>query len=246
MHQQLLKLLSLNKSKGLGLRAETSATEATLYLYDVIVADDYWGGITAIEFIKSLLAIDAPEIHLRINSPGGDVFAALTMAQAMREHPSKIIAHVDGHAASAATFLVMAADESIINPSGMFMIHNAWTWGAGNANDFLKLADLLQKTDASIAAMYINKTGKSADEIRAAMDAETYYFGQEAVDFGLVDKVAEEIIKNTIDWDLSAYAHAPKITNKPTPKPEPKPDPQPKTDLTNHYRRLELIQKIAA
>ena len=56
-------------------KAEESG-ESTLYLYDVIVSDDYWGGISAEKFVKELNALDAPTIHLRINSPGGEVFAA--------------------------------------------------------------------------------------------------------------------------------------------------------------------------
>lgn len=246
MHQKLIRLLALNQSKGQPLKAEVTAEEATIYLYDVIVADSYWGGISAIDFIKELIAITAPIIHLRVNSPGGDVFAALSMAQAMREHKSKIIVHVDGIAASATTFLVCAADESIINKSGTFMIHNAWTFAAGNANDFLKMADLLNKTDMAIADIYITKTNQSAEDIKAAMDAETYYFGQEAVDAGFIDSIAEETIKNSIAWDMSAYAKAPKIEDNTAHEANKQLPETKKIDLTNHYRRLELVNKLAA
>lgn len=76
-------------------KAEESG-EATLYLYDVIVSDDYWGGISAEKFVKELNALDAPTIHLRINSPGGEVFAARAIEAAIRNHPARIVAHVDG------------------------------------------------------------------------------------------------------------------------------------------------------
>ena len=85
MTLQLFKLLALNKGKGF-FKAETTQEEATLYLYDAIVSDSYWGGVTPLDFAKSLSAITAPTIHLRINSPGGDVFAARAMAQAIKEH----------------------------------------------------------------------------------------------------------------------------------------------------------------
>lgn len=218
MHPHLIKLLALNKGKGF-FKAETAADEATLYLYDVIVSDDYWGGVSALSFAKQLAAITAPVIHLRINSPGGDVFAARAMVQAMKDHSSQIIAHVDGMAASAATFLVMSADQSMISEGAGFMIHNAWTIAFGNANDLQQAADLLRRVDNTIANDYAAKTGKSVEDIAALMDAETYYFGQEAVDNGFVDQMAETAPKNAIKWDMSAYKNAP-ISDQNTEIPE--------------------------
>lgn len=98
-------------------KAEESG-ESTLYLYDVIVSDDYWGGISAEKFVKELNALDAPTIHLRINSPGGEVFAARAIEAAIRNHPARIVAHVDGYAASAASFVAVACDEVEIAPAG--------------------------------------------------------------------------------------------------------------------------------
>jgi ATP-dependent Clp protease protease subunit len=208
MTPQLLKLLAKNKGKGY-FKAESTTDSATIYLYDAIVSDAYWGGVAAIDFIKALAAITAPEIHLRVNSPGGDVFAARAMVQAMKEHPSKIIAHVDGYAASAATFPVIAADESVISNGAMFMIHNAWTIAAGTAKDFADMAALLGRTDQTIVNDYMAKTGQTEQQIKDWMDAETYFYGQEAVDSGFIGAVAEASPKNKIDWDLSAYAKPP-------------------------------------
>lgn len=217
MHPHLLKLLVNNKGKGY-FKAENKANEeATLYLYDVIVSDDFWGGITPLAFMKELANITAPVIHLRINSPGGDVFAARAMQQAIREHPSKFIAHIDGIAASAATFLPLVSDESVISKGGMFMIHNAWSIAMGNAKDFTDMANLLSKIDASIASEYVAKTGKDEQQIKDWMDAETYFMDQEAVDHGFIDSIAEIAAKAKIDWDLSAYGHAP-IENLEKPK----------------------------
>ena len=237
----LLKLLALNKGRGY-FKAEATAEEATIYLYDVITSDSYWGGVTALDFAKELTAITAPVINLRINSPGGDVFAARAMVQAMKDHPSQIIAHVDGYAASAATFLVVAADQSLISDGSYFMVHNAWTIAMGNAKDFTHMANLLSRTDKTIANDYMAKTGKTEQEIKAYMDSESYFFGQEAVDAGFIDGLATVSPKNKIDWDLSAYAHAPHIDLK--QQSDPVPDPE-KFDLSNHHRRLALMEKIA-
>ena len=149
--KHLLKLLADNRGRGF-VRAEKGADEATVYLYDAIVSDDYWGGVSAIGLIKELIAIDAPVIHLRINSPGGDVFAARAIEQAIHEHPATVIAHIDGYAASAASYIALAADEVHIAPGGFFMIHKAWTLAFGNADDLMDTAALLEKVDESLGA----------------------------------------------------------------------------------------------
>lgn len=251
----LLKLLALNKDKAQPIKAETDGDEATIYIYDVIVSDDYWGGVSAESFVKLLNSITAPVIHLRINSPGGEVYAARAMMQAIREHKSKVIAHVDGMAASAATFLVVAADESYIAEGSMFMIHNGWTIAAGNSKDFLSMAELLERLDQTIRQEYSSKTGTDMAEIKHMMDAETYFFGSEAVEAGFVDAVADASPKNQIKWDMTAYQYAdkpkqqmpePESTSAPQPEPEPIPEPEPQApDLAAHYRQLEVVQLTA-
>jgi ATP-dependent protease ClpP protease subunit len=208
----LLKLLADNRKRG-QFRAETSGDEATLYLYDAIVADaaeaEWFGGVDPLTFAKVLAGITAPIIHLRINSPGGDVFAAQAIAQALREHPAQVIAHVDGYAASAATEVAVAADEVVMAPGAMYMIHNAWTIAWGNKNDLMDTAALLEKVDGTLAEGYAGRTGQAIEQVRAWMDAETWFTAQEAVDAGFADRIAEAKPKAAAKWDLSAYAHAP-------------------------------------
>jgi ATP-dependent Clp protease protease subunit len=246
MHKHLLNLLISNKGKGY-FKADTSnPAEATIYLYDVIVSEDWWGGITPLAFMKELAAITAPTIHLRINSPGGDVFAARAMQTAMREHSSKIIAHIDGLCASAATFLLCDADESVISQGGMFMIHNAWTIAMGNAQDFNSMAVLLAKIDTSICKDYVAKTGQAEQQIIAWMDTETYFIGQEAVDAGFVDAIAAVAPKAQINWDLSAYGHPPaqNLAEQPIIKPEPL-DNRAKP-LENHAKNRPTYREMLA
>lgn len=206
---QLLKLLADNKSRGI-FRAESSADEATIYLYDTIVSDDFFGGVSAISFAKELNSIKAPVIHLRINSPGGDVFAARAMETAVREHGSTIIAHIDGLAASAASYLALAADKVVISDGGFYMIHKAWTLAFGNADDLLETASLLEKIDDSLINTYANETGQNPDQIKSWMAAETWFTAQEAVDLGFADEISTSVNASS-KWNLSAYATAPKI-----------------------------------
>ena len=210
---RLLKLLRDNARNrtAAGIPKAEESGESTLYLYDVIVSDDYWGGISAEKFVKELNALDAPTIHLRINSPGGEVFAARAIEAAIRNHPARIVAHVDGYAASAASFVAMACDEVEIAPGGFFMIHKAWTFTAGNADDLLHTAEMLEKLDASLVDTYAKKTGCTPEEIAGWMKAETWFSAGESVERGFADRVAEAAPKAQADWNLSVYANAPVV-----------------------------------
>lgn len=192
------------------------ADGSTLYLYGVI-GDDGWGdGISAIDFAKQLTGASG-DLHVRLNSPGGDVFEGRAMAQAIREYPGNVTVHVDGIAASAATFLCCAADDVVMAKGAMMMIHNAWSVVGGNSEDLLQAAALLEKIDGQIADSYAAKTGVTAVQARAWMAAETWFTETEAVDAKLANSIAEDKdgSKARAAWDLSVYDKAP-----PAPKPD--------------------------
>lgn len=177
-----------------------------VYLYDVI--DSLWG-VGAKDFIAALNAVKTKNVALHINSPGGDVFEARAMATAIRGFKGNVIAHIDGVAASAATYVALSAGSVQMADGALFMVHNAWTFAMGNAEDMLATAALLEKIDGTIAADYAKKTGKPMDEIKALMAAETWFTAQEAKDAGFVDGV-DTGVANVSTWNLSAYENAPK------------------------------------
>lgn len=203
---QLRSLLRLNARKG-----EFKAEANTIYLYDVIVSDEAdaeWGGVAPKAFIDALKAMSGT-VHLRINSPGGDVFGATAMAQAMREYKGEIVAHIDGLAASAASVIAAGADRVVMAPGSMLMIHNSWTLAFGNRNDFRATADLLEKVDGQIAQAYAAKSGGTAADFAPLMDAETWFTPEEAVSAKLADEIAADKPKAYASWDLSVFAKAP-------------------------------------
>jgi len=222
--KHLLKLLADNRQAP-AKRFEVLAKgeEAEVFLYDAIVSTEaeaeWFGGVAPESFVKALRGIDAKTINLRINSPGGSVFAARAIEQALRDHPAKVVAHIDGLAASAATFIAMAADEIVMGSGALFMIHKAWTGMYGNADDMRAEADLLDKIDGTLADTYASRTGKSKEEVAAWMAAETWFTADEAVEAGFADRVAESTAK--AEWNLSAYAKAPQA-----PAPDPTPEPE--------------------
>lgn len=235
-NQRLLQLLRDNLNAPRAFEVKAEADEATVYLYDAIGG---WFGLPAGDFVKELNAITAPKIHLRINSPGGDVFESRAIATAVREHKSNIIAHVDGVAASAATLVAIAAREVEMSEGAFFMIHQAWAIAMGNSEDMLQMAGLLEKADGSIAADYMRKTKKPKQQIVDWMAAETWFTAQEAKDAGFVDRVAEAAgVENR--WNLAAYANAPKALTEAKPKAEPQ------YDREALDRRLALYERIAA
>lgn len=243
----LNRLMADNKGRGL-FRVDNQADEVTIYLYDVIVSDSDWGGVSAIEFVRELAAIDAATIvHLRINSPGGEVFAAQAMAQAIRDRQGKTVAHVDGLAASSASWLAMAADEVVISEGGMMMIHQAMTFAAGNAADMRATAGLLEKVDSILVDVYVKASGQTPEQITAWMAAETWFTAQEAVAAGFAGSIAEPPPKNLKAWNLSAYAHPPPIDAKPDDANAPPPvgEPQDSESRTRAERLLSHYSRTA-
>jgi ATP-dependent Clp protease, protease subunit len=218
MSKHLLKLVQDNASRGgAPIRTEVKDKEATIYLYDVI--DPYFG-ISAIAFVKELTALEGKRVNLMINSPGGDVFEARAMCAAIAKH-GDVHAYIDGLAASAATCVATSASSVEISKGSFFMIHNAWTFAYGNKDDLTKTAALLDKVDQSIIADYVEKTGKSEDEIAAWMSAETWFTAEEAVEHGFVDTLYEpesgSKASNRGKWNVAAFANAPKALLEPAP-----------------------------
>lgn len=156
-----------------------------ILLYDEI---GYWG-VTAKDFAGVLSGITSPSINVRINSPGGDVMDGLAIYNSLKAHPASINTVVDGLAASAASFIMLAGDTVTMAENSLVMIHKAWAMGIGNADDMTALAGVLGKIDGQIAGMYSAKNGKSAEDNLAAMSAETWMTSAEAKDFGLVDSI---------------------------------------------------------
>ncbi|MFC5423035.1 head maturation protease, ClpP-related [Bosea eneae] len=204
---RLLNLLRNNARRG-----EFRAEGNTLYIYDVIVASDadaeWFGGVSAERIVKAIAGMSG-EIALRLNSPGGDVFAARAIMAAMAAHGGQITAYVDGYAASAASIIAAAAGKVVMADGSFLMIHKAWTLAIGNADDMLATATLLEKIDGTIADTYAARAGESRDHYAALMAAETWFTAQEAVDEGLADEIASQAPKSAARWDLSAYQSAP-------------------------------------
>ena len=132
------------------------------------------------------------DVILSINSGGGSVFDASEIYTAIRNYPGKTEAQVVGLAASAASFIALAADKTVIAPTGQMMIHNAAMVAMGDHNDMNHAADMLQGINKTIANAYKMKCGMEEEELLALMDKETWITPQMALEYKLVDEIMFE------------------------------------------------------
>lgn len=209
---------------------ETEDGVARLRLYDPI---DSWGGdwgVSAKEFADALDGLDdsTQEIRVHINSPGGEVFEGIAILNLLRAHRARVVAVVDGLAASAASFIATGADELTMGRNTELMIHDAWGICIGNAGDMRDLAARLDHLSDNIASVYTAKAGGTVEDWRTAMLAESWYSAEEAVAAGLADSVDTGAVvepgaaKNA--FDLSAFQHPGRNAAPAPPSPDAAPD----------------------
>ncbi|MFJ9214237.1 head maturation protease, ClpP-related [Streptomyces sp. NPDC102264] len=209
------------------IRGADSADEAEMLIYDEIGG---WWGSTPGDVIEELRAITAPNLRVRINSPGGSVFDGVAIANAIRLHPSNVTVQIDGIAASIASVIAMAGDRIVMTPQSQLMIHDASGMCLGNSTDMEEMAQLLDLQSDNIADAYAQRAGGTREEWRERMRAESWYLAQEAVDAGLADEVlparkqAEPEPAMANAWDLSVFRYAGR-EEAPAPQPVAKAEP---------------------
>ena len=159
---------------------------AEILIYDEI--DPFWG-VSAGDFANELNALDADEIIVGINSPGGIVFDGIAIMNALKRHPANIITRIDGLAASAASFIAMAGDEIQTSKYAEMMIHEARGVAMGTADDFKEMRDLLIRHNESIASVYADRAGGDVKDWLKQMKNETWFTADEMVAAGLADTI---------------------------------------------------------
>ncbi len=182
-------------------RIENAAApdRAVVRIFDMIGG---WFGVWASDLVQELDSITAPVIELHVNSPGGDAFEGIAIMNALRKHPARVEAFVDGMAASAASYIVVGgADEVVMGLGAELMVHNPKMGTYGDAAFHRGSADRLDKIAGDMAGIYTRKAGGTREEWLAAMASESWYTAEEAVAAGLADRI-------DADEDASAAAAA--------------------------------------
>jgi ATP-dependent protease ClpP protease subunit len=181
------------------------AGEIEIFIYDEIGGF----GVNAKDFIGALEAAGSTPIRLRVNSPGGSAFDAVSIFNSLRAHPHKVVAWVDGIAASAASVVVMGAGEIVMPENSMLMVHDPHALVLGTSRDLRGMADALDKVKGSLVSAY-RRSGKPDRTISEWMANESWFTADEAVNAGLADRL-ERPVKIAAAFDLSRfnYRHPP-------------------------------------
>ena len=195
----------LNKNRAWYALKNQSGQSAELLIYDVI---GDWAGLSARQLVNTLKDIDADNITVRINSPGGSVFDGIAIYNSLRHHKAKIHVQIEGLAASIASVIAMAGDTVHMAENALLMIHNPFGWVGGDAEELRKMADMLDKTTEVIAQTYGSRCGQELETIKQMMDEETWFTAAEAKDNGLIDGV-DKPMQIAASFDLSGFARPP-------------------------------------
>ena len=201
---------------------KSQADSAEISIFDEIGA---WG-VTAKDFIADLKQQAGKQITVTINSPGGSVFDALAMYNALRGHGSPISTKVMGVAASAASLIFMSGDKRIIPENCFLMVHNPLTFAYGNAGELRDTADVLDKIAASLVSTYVSRSGLGEEEVKALLDEETWLNAADALEKGFAtETVAEMKIAAAFDMDrLPENIKSIFASEQIAPEPEPEQD----------------------
>jgi len=171
----------------------TENNEASINIYGDITSWEWReSDVSSYTLSKEIEGLDVDTINVYINSYGGEVTEGLAIYNALKRHKAKIKTFCDGFAASIASVIFMAGDERIMSNASLLFIHNAWTIAEGNANDFRKQAEDLDKiTQASINA-YMNHVNITEEELKELLDNETWITPQDALEMGFATAIVND------------------------------------------------------
>lgn len=157
------------------------------------IGEDFWGeSISAKALIKELKGIpNDAVVNFHVNSVGGSVWDGIAIYNAIKDMPNKKTVFVEGLAASIASIIALAGDAIHMCIGSMMMIHNAWTFAAGDANSLEEEAERLRKVNESLIDIYEKETNLNRDEIAEYMNAETWLSAEEAVELGFATTMDE-------------------------------------------------------
>jgi ATP-dependent Clp protease protease subunit len=194
-----------------------------IWLYDPVGAS-FWGdAMSAKMFQKELTALGKVDsITLHINSPGGDVFDGFAIYNALKQHPARITAAVDGLAASIASIIAMSGDTIKVAANAMMMIHDPQGGAMGDANEMRRVAALLDTVKGNLAQTYVERTQNSRADIEAWMADETWLTADACVERGFADAVTDASAVTAL-FDPNNFRNVPEAMRKRLANVTPRP-----------------------
>lgn len=190
------------------IKNEADSETAELLIYGQIVDGMSWSDedVRLKEFTEDIKSLGGKDLLLRINSPGGDIFAAQAIYNILKAYTGKVTAHIDGICASAATLVACGADSVVMPRNALYMIHNpaVCMWETADSAALSKMAATLDKVKDTVVNVYSAKCGDkvSADEVASLMDDETWMDADEALEKGFIDEVDDYAVKTEMKSDM--------------------------------------------
>jgi len=194
---------------------------AQILIYDEIG----FFGVTAQQFLHDLGAVNGP-VDVHINSPGGDVFDAYAIYNALVARPD-VTTVVDSLAASAASVIAMAGEQRLMAKTSQMMIHDAFAATAGGGADLRHMADRLDTVSGQIAGIYADTAGGQPDYWRELMTAETWFTPQQALAAGLITGITGAAREPAVAASLAPHERGGLLNAAPLPAEEQPPAEQP-------------------
>lgn len=170
---------------------ESETGEPEIEFYGYISEYSWWeDDISPAKFKADLLNLGkGGPVTVRINSGGGEVYAASVIRAMLMDYPGRVTSRIDGLCASAATLVAMAGDVVKMQDSGFFMIHDPWVSTWGTAEELKDTVKFLETIKQGIIESYQSKTTLGFEQLDRMMKAETWMTAQEAREMGFVDEV---------------------------------------------------------
>lgn len=182
-----------------------SEDSATLYIYGDITSIKWFeNDVCVYDLAKEIGDLNGKALTVRINSYGGEVAEGLAIYNLLKSYEGEVTTICDGFACSAASVVFMAGAKRIMPRSSLLMIHNAWTWASGDADDLRKAADDLEKITQPSVEIYTSVSNLDTDEIKSMMDAETWIDADEALDYGFATEISEEAAMQSLEDGILA------------------------------------------
>lgn len=172
--------------------------QAELLLYGVISQTSWYGDeVTPKEFAEELRKLgEIDKLTVRINSAGGDVFAAVAIGSQLAKlgRRVEVVGYIEGLCASAATLVACNCNRVVANPQAAYMIHLPKV-GLEDYFDEKELNGFLQELRAikeTALNLYTQRTGRDKEEIEGYMDATSWWTPQQALEMGFVDEIEQQ------------------------------------------------------
>lgn len=169
--------------------------EATINIYGDITSYPWQdlGDVSAYNLSKQLEEMqNVKKINVHISSYGGEVKEGLAIYNALKNHSAKVVTYCDSFACSIASVIFMAGDERLMSKASLLMIHNAWTFAEGNADELRKQADDLDIITSASVEAYNMHTSIGKNKIKKLMDAESWIKPSDAVSWGFATGILED------------------------------------------------------